>query len=68
MNITVHCRGSTKSAQQAQAAEVSFDEQKTLATQVLAIQKAPRTEDIPLLQHIDTTVDIPVCRNITMTA
>ena len=26
--------------------------------QVLAIQKAPRTADVPLLQCIDTTVDV----------
>ena len=30
--------------------------------QVLAIQKAPRTADIPLLQYIDTTVDVPVAK------
>ena len=30
--------------------------------QVLAIQKAPRTTDIPLLQDIDTTVDVPVAK------
>ena len=28
--------------------------------QVLVIQKAQRTVDVPLLQHIDTTVDVPV--------
>ena len=30
--------------------------------QVLAIQKAPRTANVPLLQHIDTTVDVPVAK------
>ena len=30
--------------------------------QVLAIQKAPRTAHIPLLQYIDTTVDVPVAK------
>ena len=30
--------------------------------QVLVIQKAPRTVDIPLLQYIDTTVDVPVAK------
>ena len=29
---------------------------------MLAIQKAPRTADIPLLQHIDTAVDVPVAK------
>ena len=28
--------------------------------QVLVIQRAPRTADVPLLQYSDTTVDIPV--------
>ena len=26
------------------------------------IQKAPRTADVPLLQYIDTTVDVPVAK------
>ena len=30
--------------------------------QVLVIQKAQRTVDVPLLQHIDTTVDVPVAK------
>ena len=30
--------------------------------EVLAIQKAPRTAHIPLLQYIDTTVDVPVAK------
>ena len=30
--------------------------------QVLMIQKAQRTVDVPLLQHIDTTVDVPVAK------
>ena len=30
--------------------------------QVLVIQKAPRTEDVPLHQYIDTTVDVPVTK------
>ena len=30
--------------------------------QVLVTQKAPRTVDIPLLQYIDTTVDVPVAK------
>ena len=28
--------------------------------QVLVMQKAPRTADVPLLQYSDTTVDVPV--------
>ena len=36
--------------------------------QVLVFQKAPRTVDIPQLQYIDTTVDVPVYRNSTRTA
>ena len=40
--------------------------------QVLVIQKAPRPVDIPLLQYIDTTVDVPVAKqrreNTTETA
>ena len=30
--------------------------------QVLVIQKAQRTVDVPLLQHIDATVDVPVAK------
>ena len=30
--------------------------------QEIVIQKAPRTVDIPLLQHIDTTVYVPVAK------
>ena len=30
--------------------------------QVLVIQQAPRTGDVPLLQYIDTTVDVPVAK------
>ena len=30
--------------------------------QVLVTQKAPRTADVPLLQDIDTTVDVPVAK------
>ena len=30
--------------------------------QVLVIQKAQRTVDVPLLQYIDTTVDVPVAK------
>ena len=30
--------------------------------QVLVIQKAQITVDVPLLQHIDTTVDVPVAK------
>ena len=30
--------------------------------QVLVIQKEPRTVDVPLLQYIDTTVDVPVAK------
>ena len=30
--------------------------------QVHVIQKAPRTADVPLLQYIDTTVDVPVAK------
>ena len=30
--------------------------------QVLVTQKAPRTADVPLLQHSDTTVDVPVAK------
>ena len=30
--------------------------------QVLVIQKAPRAVDVPLLQYIDTTVDVPVAK------
>ena len=30
--------------------------------QVLVIQEAPRTVDIPLFQYIDTTVDVPVAK------
>ena len=30
--------------------------------QVLVIQKVPRTADVPLLQHSDTTVDVPVAK------
>ena len=38
-------------------------EQNTIEQrQVLAIQKAPRMADIPLLQYIDTTVDVPVAK------
>ena len=29
---------------------------------MLVIQKAQRTVDVPLLQHIDTTVDVPVAK------
>ena len=31
--------------------------------QVLVIQKAPRTADVPLLQSSDTTVDVPVAKD-----
>ena len=34
----------------------------------LVIQKAQRTVDVPLLQYIDTTVDVPVFRKSTKTA
>ena len=40
-------------------------EQKTadmpavMQRQVLVIQKAPRTAEVPLLQYIETTVDVP---------
>ena len=34
--------------------------------QVLVIQRAQKTLDVPLLQYIDTTVDVPV-RNSTRT-
>ena len=30
--------------------------------QVLVIQKAQRKVDVPSLQHIDTTVDVPVAK------
>ena len=30
--------------------------------QVLVIQKTQRTVDVPLLQYIDTTVDVPVAK------
>ena len=46
---------------------MSFDERKTFAAtkedleqNTTDIQKAPRTVDVPLLQYIDTTVDVPV--------
>ena len=35
--------------------------------QVLVIQKAPRTVDIPLLQYSDTTVDVPVAKDAEKT-
>ena len=35
--------------------------------QVLVIQKAPRKVDIPLLQHSDTTVDVPVAKDAKKT-
>ena len=74
-----------KSAQQAKAAEVSFDEQKiftatkedleqkitdilvVMQRHVLVIQKAPSTEDVPLLQYSDTTVDVPVAKDAEKT-
>ena len=36
--------------------------------QVLVIQKAQTTVDVPLLQYIDTTVDAPVARALQKTA
>ena len=36
--------------------------------QVLVIQKAQRTVDIPLLQYIDTTADVPVAKALQKTA
>ena len=36
--------------------------------QVLVIQKAQRTVDIPLLQYIDTTVGVPVAKTLQKTA
>ena len=36
--------------------------------QVLVIQKAPRTADVPLLQYIDTTVDVPAAKALQKTA
>ena len=33
-----------------------------LQRQMFVIQKAPRTADDPLLQYIDTTVDVPVAK------
>ena len=35
---------------------------EVMQRQVLVIQKAPRTVDIPLLQYSDTTVDVPVAK------
>ena len=34
---------------------------------VLVIQKAQRTVDVPLLQYIDTTVDVPVAKDAEKT-
>ena len=36
--------------------------------QVLVIQKEPRTVDVPVLQYIDTTVDVPVAKAPQKTA
>ena len=36
--------------------------------QVLVIQKAQRTVDVPLPQYIDTTVDVPVAKTLQKTA
>ena len=48
---------------------MSFDEQKTstatkedLGPNTTDIQKAQRTAEVPLLQYIDTTVDVPVAK------
>ena len=55
---------------------MSFDERKknedlerdtadipaVMQRQELAIQKAPRTADVPLLQYIDATVDVTVAK------
>ena len=35
--------------------------------QVLVIQKAQRTVDVPLLQYSDTTVDVPVAKDAEKT-
>ena len=70
-------RGAMKSAQQLKTAATSRrslpqprrisnrtlpDILVVIQRQVLAIQKAQRTVDVPLLQYIDTTVDVPVVK------
>ena len=40
----------------------STDILAAMQRQVLVIQKAQRTVDVPLLQYIDTTVDVPVAK------
>ena len=58
-----------QSAQQAKLAAMSFDERKTfvatkedLEQNTAETQKAPRAADVPVLQDIDTTVDVPVAK------
>ena len=40
----------------------STDITVAMQRQVLVIQKAQRTVDVPLLQYIDTTFDVPVAK------
>ena len=40
---------------------------RVMQRQVLVIQKAQRTADVPLLQYSDTTVDVPVAKDAEKT-
>ena len=58
-----------QSAQQQKKVTMSFDERKSFAAtkhgleqNTTDIQKAQRTVDVPLLQYIDSTVDVPVAK------